>query len=206
MKNEYVLCIMCENSLPKTYYWEDEENPVFQNFWGRTPIKFAWSYLFFNKGNKVQKLLHALKYYGHDELGVYLGEKFGYDLKNHNLIQNIDLIIPVPLHAKKKHKRGFNQSEKIALGFSEVTDIPLNTKVLFRHKAGESQTKKSRYFRYLNVKDVFTIRNKESLMNKKILLIDDVITTGSTIEACVECLKQIKGIEVYAASIAFARN
>lgn len=199
-----VLCLPCELKMPLAGYTSTRENPVEQLFWGRTKIEAATSFFRFEKGSKYQKLLHLLKYNGDKNMGIFLGKLLGNELKG-TLFEQCDYIVPVPLHPKKKRKRGYNQGEIIAMGLSSVLDIPLMTNILLRTRFTSTQTKKNRYERYLNVEHVFTLEAQNIYIeNCSVLLIDDVVTTGSTIEACAETLLQKKGVKVYVATVACA--
>ncbi len=202
---EQVLCLACEFKLPATGFHLHKENPVSEVFWGRIKLETATSYLFFNKGGKVQQLVHLLKYKGRKDIGLFLGKHFGLQLNDSPLYSTIDFIVPVPLHPKKEHKRGFNQSEFIARGISVATGNPVSSNNLIRVVHTDSQTKKSRYSRWENVKDVFHLQRPEEFIGKNILLIDDVLTTGATLEACANRLMKVKGIRVSAATIAYAQ-
>lgn len=204
--NENVICTSCLYHLPKTHFHKDLNNPVSKVFWGRVNINSAAAFLYYRKGSKVQHLIHQLKYSGHKEIGIFLGELYGSDLKEIPEFKGIDKIIPIPLHWKKLKKRGFNQSEYIAIGLSNSMKIEVDTTSIKRTIATSTQTKKSRYKRWENVSDIFEIKNPENLKGKNIMLVDDVITTGSTMEACVACLNSIPEIKVSLVSIAFASN
>lgn len=199
-----VLCLPCELKMPLARYVSNPENPVAQLFWGRTKIEAATSFFRFEKGSKYQKLLHLLKYNGEKKVGIFLGKLLGTELKD-TLYGQCDYIIPVPLHRKKKRKRGYNQSEIIAIGLSSILDIPVMTNILYRTSFTSTQTKKTRFERFLNVEHVFTLKPQNiTKENCSILLIDDVVTTGSTLEACVETLLQKEGVKVYVATVACA--
>ena len=148
--------------------------------------------------------MHQLKYKGKKEIGVYIGKLYGEDLKKSPFYSNIDVIIPVPLHPKRKRRRGYNQSEMFARGLAEVFAKPYDIKTLVRTFASETQTKKSRFRRWENVKEIFALKNYQHLINKHILLVDDVVTTGATLEACAAMLLNIPGVKVSIATIACA--
>ena len=203
-KQEEVVCLSCLYKLPKTGFHMHAENPVSRVFWGRVDLNAASSFLFFSKGGKVQHLIHSLKYKGNQETGVYLGRLFGTDLQKSELFENVDLVIPVPLHPKKQHKRGFNQSSSIAKGIGEAMEIPIVSNKLIRIINTSTQTKKSRESRWDNVKNAFKVRETSSLENKHILLVDDVLTTGATLESCAQNLLKIPGVRVSVATLAYA--
>ena len=202
LKNENIICISCIVSLPKTNFHLDKENPVNKVFWGRVKIEMAASFYLFSKKSKVQNLLHHLKYKGVKEVGTIVGKLFGYDLAASEYFKDIDFIVPVPLHKKKLKKRGYNQSEWIAIGIAESMKVPINIDSLCRKVDSQTQTKKGRYKRWENVGEIFGITN-DKLNNKSVLLIDDVVTTGATIEACAQVLIK-QNCRVYVATIAYA--
>jgi ComF family protein len=179
------------------------ENPVKKVFYGRAEVKAAGSFLLFQKKGSVQKLLHALKYRSKPEVGKILGNWYGQDLKKANVFVDCDLIIPVPLHKNRQRKRGYNQSELIAHGLSEELNIPVLTNVLHKKHFTETQTFKSREERWQNTFESFEVNHVESIAGKKILLVDDVITTGATTEACIYQLSKAGCAEVSVASIAY---
>lgn len=205
-KGEEIICTYCNYHLPKTNFHVDKDNPIIRHFWGKVSIHSAASYYFFNKGEKVQHLIHQLKYKGQKEIGVFIGKQYGHDLKGTPLFNEVDIIVPVPLHAKKKRKRGYNQSELFAMGLAESMKKELDVKTLYRARASETQTKKSRFERWKNVEEVFTLHDKEIFKGKHILLVDDVITTGSTLEACAQSLLQVPDVKVSIATIAYAQE
>lgn len=206
-RNENVICTTCLFKLPKTFYHFEKENPICKIFWGRTIVEHATAYYFFSKKGKVQHLIHQLKYKKAREVGVFIGEIMGRDLLESDFYNNIDIIIPVPLHPKKEKKRGYNQAEIFALGLSKSMNIPINKTALIRTYASETQTKKSRFKRWENVKEIFSVTPTEDLKNKHILIVDDVITTGATLEACINMLiNNIDGIKISVAAIAVASN
>jgi ComF family protein len=168
--------------LPRAKYKDYSANPVMDIFVGRISLQFAAAYFTFSKGSKYQKLLHHLKYYDRPELGEYAGMAFGNELQE-TCFEDIDMIIPVPLHKNKLHVRGYNQSELIAKGIGARINKPVCTGILYRNVDTGTQTQKSRYERWQNMEGVFRLRTNVSLQNKHILLVDDVLTTGATLEA-----------------------
>lgn len=201
---EKEICTKCLYHLPYTDYHIYPENRVAKQLWGRLPCNAAMAMLYFKKGTRVQNLIHSLKYKDKIEVGVKLGHLLGTRLKLASLYDNIDLVIPVPLHQKKERQRGYNQSKYIADGIAEALNISVSTTHLLRNKQTESQTRKSRYTRYQNMETVFSLNNETELKDKHILLVDDVITTGATLEACGSSLLNggIKKLSV--AALAFA--
>lgn len=203
-REEYGLCISCLSVLPRTKMHMQVDNEMEKNFWGRLPIERASAFLFYSKGGDVSKLLFELKYYGNYQLGIVLGKCMAEELKNSGFFQNIDAIVPVPLHPNKKRIRGYNQSEVLAKGISSVLDIPIFTDVLKRSQNTMTQTRKSRFGRWINVDDAFECFNAEIIKGKHILLLDDVVTTGATIVACSDALKEIQGLRISVLSLALA--
>ncbi len=203
--SEEVLCMKCQYRLPRTNFHLTHENPVLEIFGGRLPLYSATSFLFFNKGGMSQQLIHQLKYKGKKEIGPYVGKLFGGQLNKSKWFKDADALIPVPLHPKKQFKRGYNQSLLLTQGMASAMNAEVYPKILYRKIHSSTQTKKSRYQRWKNVKDIFEIKHAETLEGKHIILIDDVITTGATLEACGNKLMQIPGIKISVASLAYTQ-
>lgn len=184
------LCSFCENDLPLTnFHLFEEPTPTDKLFWGRVNITKTYSYLFFEKNKTSQTILFNLKYKNKPELGVYFGKKIGENLKFMNDFKTVDAIIPVPLHHKKEFIRGYNQSEVLSLGICEILNIPIDKNTIQRTKHSTSQTKKSRFQRWDNVNEIFKIKEKINAY-KHIVLVDDVITTGSTLESIIQAIRK----------------
>jgi len=175
-------------------------------FWGRCLIEKAAAFSFYNKGSRIRNLIHNLKYKGIKEVGYELGRIYGLSLKSSGFTADVDQIIPVPLHLSKKRIRGFNQSDIISMGIADVTGLPVDTVSLARIKVSATQTKRSRYDRWTNVEDIFHVTDPEIIKGRHILLVDDVITTGSTIESCANELLKVEGVKVSVVALAFAVN
>jgi len=201
---ESFLCSKCLYTIPYTDYHLYLDNKVAKQFWGRVPLNAAMALLYFTKGGKVQNIIHNLKYKNQTGLGIKLGKLIGDRLNSAPDYIDIDLIIPVPLHKKRERSRGYNQSELIARGISASLNISVNSKLLIRTITTDTQTKKGRYMRFENMKTVFSVKNSEILAGKHVLLVDDVITTGATIEACAIELHKcgIKKLSIAAAAFA----
>lgn len=204
LKHEEVICTFCALQLPRADFSDYENNPAAMLFAGRVNIQKASCLFLFHKGSRVQHLMHLFKYKGRREIGLYVGAMLVRETRTNGFLNDIDIIIPVPLHPKKLRKRGYNQSEVFAKGISEESGIPYNVKSLVRTYASETQTKKSRFRRWENVKEIFSIKQSEAIENKHVLLVDDVLTTGATLEACARMLLEVKGVKVSVASIAYA--
>jgi ComF family protein len=173
-------------------------------FWGKAPVYSAASFFFFYKGGHVQQLMHQLKYKGQKDIGIFLGNLYGKELLKSPLFNTVEYIIPVPMHPKKEKIRGYNQSEIFANGLSQSMKVPVDTKTLIKTTKTETQTKKSRFTRWENVKEVFEVKDYGHFANKHVLLVDDVITTGSTLESCILNLMKAPGIKISVASLAYA--
>ena len=205
LQTEHLLCLHCLHNLPETRYHEFDDSPLTKLFMGRVAVENVGSFLFYKKGNQVQKILHHLKYSGGKELGAFLGHIYGMQLLEHAKWKTVDLIIPIPLHKKKEKKRGYNQSEWIAKGLSNGMQIPYCSNMLIRSEFTETQTKKSRFHRWENVKEVFQLVNPDALQNKHILICDDVLTTGATLEAAIQKLQAAPSAKVSVVTLATAQ-
>jgi len=203
-KGETQICSSCLFQLPYTDHHEHAANKAAKQLWGRLPCLAVMSLCYFRKGARVQNLVHHLKYKGRQDLGLKLGGLIAEKIKLNPDYAAADLIIPVPLHPARARTRGYNQSLCIANGISAVLNIPVQSNLLIRKVNTSSQTKKGRFTRFENMQTVFSVSNQTALQGKHILLVDDVITTGATLEACgLELFKQ--GIQKLSiATIAFA--
>ena len=184
--HEKILCATCRLNLPET---GQHQSPYDQNllnkFAGKVPVLFIASYLYFTKGGIVQRLIHRVKYKGQKEAAKEMAIWYGHQLKSESdLLNETDLLIGVPLHKSRQNQRGYNQADWIAEGLSESLDIPLRTDVLVRKRFVASQTRKSRMERWENVATVFSVTKPEAVAGKNVVLVDDVLTTGATLEAC----------------------
>ena len=200
---ENIICLNCRYDLPLTDFTNLISNDLEQTFRGRVTIEFATSLFFYNKIGVVHNLIHKLKYQGHQEIGVFLGQWIGKELLKCSRLPKFDFIVPVPLHDNKLKIRGYNQVTKFGEELSKILNVQLNDAVLLRKLDSETQTFKQRIDRFKNLKEKFYISNDELYKNKHILLIDDVITTGATLEACIIKLQQIKNIKISIATMAF---
>jgi ComF family protein len=203
VSGEKLICTNCIYLLPRTTNHLEKENLLTRKFWGKVQIEFGMAFLKYSKKGLVQHLLQHIKYKGGSELSYLLGKWYGEDLKQ-GFAEEFDLIVPVPLHKNKLKLRGYNQSEYFANGLGEALQIPVDPDTVIRTVATSTQTRKKRYDRWLNVEGIFFIAAPEQLKHKHILLVDDVITTGSTLEACIIGLKNVEGVKVSVATIAVA--
>lgn len=203
---EQVLCLSCILQLPRTGYHLHDDNRAFQNFTGRVPIEKATSFVYFTKQGMMQHLLHRLKYKGRSGIAHYLGRLMGEELKKSGWLDTIDGIAPVPLHKSKMRRRGFNQATLLAEGIAAATGLPVWEHLLIRQQPTESQTRKSRAERVENVRDAFRLATTPAIAYKHVLLIDDVLTTGATLEACAMALRQAAGVQISIATLALATD
>ena len=201
VQGEKTLCMKCRNDLPQTHFHSEKENLLEQRFWGRVKLEIVVARYFFRKGSRVQSLLHNIKYHAHKESAVQIAREYGSELHDAKIFDEIDFLIPIPMHHRKKLMRGFNQSEEIAKGLSETLHVPVEEKMLKKIIQTKTQTRKHRYERWENVNESFIVTDKEKTSGKNILLVDDVITTGATIEAAAEKLIEANA-KVYVAALA----
>ena len=204
LRNESLICTECFVLIPRTNFHTEPGNPMEKLFWGRCMVEKAAAFSFYNKGSRIRSLIHNLKYKGIKEVGYELGHIYGLTLKASGFLNDIDVILPVPLHPSRQRKRGFNQSDLISAGISGATGLEINTEAIVRTNISSTQTKKSRFERWTNVEGIFSISDPEKLKGFHILLVDDVVTTGSTIEACTIELLKIEGVKVSVIALAFA--
>jgi len=201
-RGEEHLCTLCRNDLPLTEYTFNVENPVDSIFYGRIDVKKASSFLFFRENSTVQQLIHHLKYRNQPQIGFFLGDWYGQRLKEeHSVISEIDFVVPVPLHRTKMRRRGYNQVALFAERLAHHLNAELAENVLKKTANTRTQTKKGRIGRWQGNKALYILENTGRLHHKKVLLVDDVITTGATMEICAGTLLKIPGIDLYVASM-----
>ena len=181
---ENFVCLHCELLLPKTDLHLRKQNHLTEKFSGRLPLETASAFFYFSKAGKAQHLIHQIKYNDKREAAISLGYQYGEILTEMPHFQAFDTLIPVPLHPRKQIYRGYNQAEMFAKGLSESMKISMETKALVKVKMTDSQTRKSKFERLQNVEDVYELTDPSVLKGKKVLIVDDVLTTGATIEAC----------------------
>jgi ComF family protein len=206
LTNEKVICTLCRHNIPLTNHHLNPENEAFKKFYGRIPLEYASAFLYFHKKGIVQELIHKLKYKGHQEIGSVLGDWYAEDLKEKTTVKTADIIIPVPLHKKKLRERGYNQVTTFGLALSKELGIPYNDSLLFRTTYSKTQSQKSLLDRSEGINAVFNISFNEKDHNKHYLLVDDVITTGATLEACSRALLKIPGARVSIVCMAMAQS
>lgn len=201
-RGEQQLCTVCRNNLPLTDYTFNEENTLDRIFYGRIHIIKASSFLFFTENGIVQQLMHHLKYKNQEQIGVFIGDWYGQFLKNNGNLNHIDLVIPVPLHKKKLRQRGYNQVVLFAKRIAFHIEADYVDTILVKTANTKTQTRKTRIGRWQDNKALYTLTNAKFLKNKKVLLLDDVITSGATMEICAKALQEADGISIYIASMA----
>jgi ComF family protein len=202
MHYEKAVCMHCLTHLPRLQMHDERDNAVEKLFWGRIDLEAATAFLSMPRNGISHRLIHRLKYHGDQEVGERLGALFAHELLASERMKGIDVIVPVPLHPKKLHLRGYNQCDCIARGMSETLSAEVSLNNLTRTHFSASQTRRGRISRWSNVKDIFWVREPEKLEGKRILLIDDVITTGATIEACANALQKVKRVQLSVAALA----
>ena len=188
VKGEELICTECLLEMPKSHYHLQSDNPFYQKFRGRLPVRHVMTLYKFVKESRVQNVLHALKYKQQPELGEMLGRVYGMDLLDAAYKDAFDLIVPVPLHASRRRIRGYNQSEEFGKGLSQVLDIPCHDTFMTRLAKTETQTHKTKLSRWENVRHTFRVVEPKSVVQRRVLLVDDVVTTGATLEACGQAL------------------
>jgi ComF family protein len=203
LANDQLLCLRCIKELPHTHYAKYPGNVIERIFTGRIPVKAAHSEFYFSKSETIQHLIHQLKYRGNKDIGQYLGEITGDSILKSGRFSNIDMLVPLPLYADKQFKRGYNQAEIICNGISLSTNIPVQINNLIRQRATETQTRKHRTDRWQNVEGSFNILKPGLLNGKSLLLVDDVITTGATLEACGQAILKYTNATISIVALAY---
>ncbi len=198
-----VLCLPCIDKLPVTNFHLHSNNPVEKIFWGRLPLVSASSYLYFTKDSLLQELLHAFKYKGTREIGLHFGRCMGNSFLQSNRFNRIDALIPLPLHPKKERKRGYNQATVLCEGIAEILKVPIQKDAIIRPTATQTQTHKNRVHRWENMEGKFLLSNADSVSGKHVLLIDDVVTTGATLESCGHELLNVQDLRLSIATLAY---
>ena len=206
LSNENVICTICRHNIPLTNHHLNPENETFKKFYGRIPVEHSSALLYFHKKGIVQELIHNLKYKGQEEIGTVLGEWYAEDIKNSAIIQSVDEIIPVPLHKRKLRERGYNQVTNFGLALSKNLNIPYDPNILARNIYSKTQSKKTLLHRSDGIDTIFDVNFSKKDHNKHFLLIDDVITTGSTLEACSHALLKIPGAKISIVCMAMAHS
>lgn len=204
LQMEDFICLHCFNSLPRTNLHLQKDNEVEKNFWGKMPIECATSYLYYSKGGDVRNILYELKYYGNKEIGRSMGRCMANEISTSGFFDGIDFIVPVPLHPKREKERGYNQSEWLAKGISDITHIPINKNVLIRISYSITQTHKTRIERFESMRGMFKCINPEVLKDKHILFVDDVLTTGATLVAASDAMAGVSGLRISVLTLALA--
>lgn len=203
-ESEKVICTRCNMHLPRTDYHRIKGNPVERMFLGKIPLERATSYFFYRKGSLFRRIIHQFKYGGQKELGEVMGRFMAADLQAYGFFEGIDVIVPIPLHPRKRKSRGYNQSEWIARGISCVSGIPVDAFSVVRDKNTETQTRKPGCQRWKNVRGSFRLRHPEAFVGKHVLIVDDVLTTGATTISCADAFRGVEGIRISILTLAKA--
>lgn len=203
LKQEDVLCIECVHSLPIASFHKTGNSVLKDKFYGRFLLQNATALAYFQKRGLTQQLLHNLKYRGRKEISSFFGKWLGAELSEIDCYKEIDLVIPVPLHKQKLKKRGFNQVEGFGNEIAKALDVPYRHDVLIKISKSGSQVFKTRILRF-EAEEVFSIQNLEAINNKHVLLVDDIITTGATLEKCALQLLKGENVSISIATIAVA--
>lgn len=206
LTNETVICTSCRHDIPLTNHHLMIENEAYKKFYGRIPVEHASAFLYFHKKGIVQELIHNLKYKGHEDIGTLLGHWYAEDLKDVFAVHKPDVIIPVPLHRRKYKERGYNQVSTFGLALSKELDISYNKNLLIRTVYSKTQSKKNLLGRAEGIETLFNVKFTEQDHGKHFLLIDDVITTGSTLEACSRALLKIPNAKISIVCMAMAQS
>ena len=204
---EQILCNDCNKAMPRTHHTDDTRgNTMAQLFWHLIPIEHAVALFYYKSSTKTASIIYKLKYDDRPDIGEYMGRKLAQELDSTNILQDIDVIVPVPLTQHRRRKRGYNQSERIAHGIACECGKPVLADVLMRTNFTESQTSKDRWQRISNVINVFVCQHPEDIKDKHVLLVDDVVTTGATTRECSEKLVQSGARSISIVSLGFAKN
>ena len=206
LKNEKVICTKCLHKLPFTHHHQIKETEIHKTFFGLVPFEFGASFLYFTKKGISQNLIHNLKYKNRQEIGTYLGNLYANELKDLEIFKEIDFIIPVPLHKKRFHERGYNQVTTFCKAIENNLTIPMLDDVLIKTQHLKSVTDKSKEGRLAHNKNVFLIENQHKIEGKHLLIVDDVFTTGATIEACAKEILKIKNTKISILTMAYSQS
>lgn len=199
-------CFVCRRRLQTTDMHLVNENEFTNRFWGRLPLRSGTAMYYFNRRSPIQYALHKLKYKNQPDIGQRIGRQLGLLLATSPLFESVEAIVPVPLHPKKERSRGYNQSAMLAAGISDTMHVPVLSGILIRQQFADSQTRKKRMERFHNVSEAFVLKKPERVQGKHILLVDDVLTTGATLETCGNALLKAPGIQISMATIAIAMH
>lgn len=199
------ICTDCWYHMPYTHFHRESDNQSARQLWGQVNLVAVASFLYFNDSSRVQNILHHFKYRNVPEIGLVMGQRYGISLREIPAFAAADLIVPVPLHVRKLRKRGYNQSVFFANGLAISLEKPVLENGLVRRRRTESQTRKSRYERFKNMEELFSVTDPSAMAGKHVLLVDDVLTTGATVEACARALLEVEGVKVSVATLARAQ-
>jgi len=205
-EEEEVLCAECWQRFPRTNFQMLKDNPVERLFWGKFTLGRATAFCYYWQEDDYSRIVRLLKYDGRPDVGISMGKKMAAELWLSGFFEGIDMLIPIPLHEKRQKERGYNQSEEFARGIAELTEIPVATDVVERLSFGISQTKLNHWERRENVENVFHLINGESISNRHVLLVDDIMTTGSTIISCGSELLKAGNVKISILTIGYTKG
>jgi len=203
LDSNHQLCLRCMSELPATNFFSQTGNPVEKKFYGRLPIENAGAGFFFTKDSLIQRLVYELKYKGNKDIGFYLGQLLAKFLSDNIRFDEIDILVPLPLNEKRQKKRGYNQATMLCNGIASVWKRPVMEKAVRRNINTETQTHKGRITRWENMEGVFTVSEPTLIKDKHVLLVDDVITTGASLEACGSEILKVSGTSLSIATLAY---
>jgi ComF family protein len=205
-QNHSLLCVYCRHQLPLTRFDLQSNHPMDRVFYGRIQIEASIALCYFKKGGIVQQLIHNLKYRGQQQVGHFFGEWLGNQMLASKKFDTIEGVVPVPLHPKRLRKRGYNQVSRFGKAIANLFNIPFYETILIRQKHTQTLVQKNRQERWKTLLNAFSIEQENAIENKHLLLVDDVLTTGATLEACAEKLQEIKGVQISIATMVFAQQ
>ncbi len=197
------VCLQCIEQLPSTNFHLHANNPVEKCFWGRIPVHAATAFCHLSTDSVIRNLLHQVKYKGNKAAGIFMGIQMGKSIKDSNRFTDIDLLIPMPLHPAREKKRGYNQAALLCFGMADILQLPVAVNAIKRLSATDTQTHMNRIERWQNMQGRFQIQNPADLANKHVLLVDDVVTTGATLEACGQALLTAGNLRLSIATLAY---
>ena len=201
-KHEKLLCTNCLHELPVADFHLQKDNPVEKIFYGRIPVENVISLLLFEKKGMVQKLIHNLKYRGQEEIGEFLGAWLGAELSKNSAFNEVSAVLPVPLHKSKLKKRGYNQVTSFGTEIAKALKVPFYDDILLKVSSSQTQTLKNRIARWGRIEETFVLQRPEAIENSHVLLVDDLVTTGATLEACAHKLLDAQGVKLSFATMA----
>jgi ComF family protein len=201
---EDCFCLKCRLKLQASDMYRQPDNEFTRRFWGRLPLQAGAAQYYFTRKSAIQKALHALKYRNQPDIGLQLGRRFGRLLTTAPGFSEVQLIVPVPLHPLRERLRGYNQSQMFGQGLAETMQVPIAPRALARRRHTHTQTRKKRLDRFDNMQSIFYVQEPAVLQGKHVLLVDDILTTGATLEMCALATLEVPGVRLSMATVAIA--